>query len=333
MVYRIVAALFCVCGLLTTAEAKSPESSYPVVDVHRVGGATMGIVEGKPVRAVKRLARHKVQSRHRYAKAPRPVHVARPPAVIERPHPVVAAIIEPIKQVIEAVASGVDAVMGETEMMFPRAIVAAAVVDEARGYLVKTATPGGTMTTLGPAVAIGHLHPVFAVRLARSVREGRAAGLSGLGIFSAFRPPSLRVGGFRDKFNSWHAAGAAVDMAGVSTTARAMLWQKIANANGLYLPYGPHNAAERNHTQLLMLPTTTPAVRKTLTVDGTTDVRRMWLASGIALDLVEAVSVVQSAVFGGGSRRHYAARSHPAKVKYVKSYHRHHHRVRYAGAG
>ena len=41
-------------------------------------------------------------------------------------------------------------------------------IAEARAYLVETASPGYTMTLQGPEVAIGRLHPEFAVRLAIS---------------------------------------------------------------------------------------------------------------------------------------------------------------------
>jgi hypothetical protein len=58
-------------------------------------------------------------------------------------------------------------------------------VAEARAYLVETASPGYTMMLQGPEVAIGRLHPEFAVRLEHAIREARSAGLTTAAIFSA----------------------------------------------------------------------------------------------------------------------------------------------------
>jgi hypothetical protein len=69
-----------------------------------------------------------------------------------------------------------------------------------RAYLIKTATPGGTMVRQGPDVAIGRLHPEFVMRLAAAIREARTSGLSDVGVFSAYRPPAYGVGGFKNKF-------------------------------------------------------------------------------------------------------------------------------------
>jgi hypothetical protein len=86
---------------------------------------------------------------------------------------------------------------------------------EARAYLIETASPGYTMTLQGAELAIGRLHPEFAVRLENAIREARSAGLPSAGIFSAYRPPAFGVGGFSDKFNSLHTYGLAVDMRGI----------------------------------------------------------------------------------------------------------------------
>src|SRR5262249_37651509 len=75
-------------------------------------------------------------------------------------------------------------------------------IAQARAYLVETASPGYTMTLQGPEIAIGRLHPEFAVRLEHAIREARSAGLPFASIFSAYRPPGFGVGGFSDKFNS-----------------------------------------------------------------------------------------------------------------------------------
>jgi hypothetical protein len=124
-------------------------------------------------------------------------------------------------------------------------------IAEARAYLIETASPGYTMTLQGPEVAIGRLHPEFAVRLENAIREARSAGLPLAGVFSAYRPPAFGVGGFSDKFNSLHTYGLAVDMRGIGEpgSAEAELWHRIAAKNGVVCPYGPRDRAEWNHCQ------------------------------------------------------------------------------------
>ena len=109
---------------------------------------------------------------------------------------------------------------------------------DARAYLIETAKPGYTMTRQGPELAIGRLHPEFAVRLASALREAREAGLTSAGIFSAYRPPAFGVGGFRDKFNSLHTYGLAVDMHGIGSagSAEAQRWHEIAAKHRGRLP-------------------------------------------------------------------------------------------------
>jgi hypothetical protein len=124
-------------------------------------------------------------------------------------------------------------------------------IAEARAYLTETATPGYTMTLQGAELAIGRLHPEFAVRLENAIREARSAGLPSAGIFSAYRPPAFGVGGFSDKFNSLHTYGLAVDMRGIGNpgSPEAQLWHQIAAKNGVVCPYGPRDHAEWNHCQ------------------------------------------------------------------------------------
>jgi hypothetical protein len=127
----------------------------------------------------------------------------------------------------------------------------AAEIAEARAYLIETASPGYTMTLQGPELAIGRLHPEFAVRLEHAIREARSAGLSSAGVFSAYRPPAFGVGGFSDKFNSLHTYGLAVDMRGIGNpgSPEAQLWHQIAAKNGVVCPYGPRARTEWNHCQ------------------------------------------------------------------------------------
>jgi hypothetical protein len=127
----------------------------------------------------------------------------------------------------------------------------AAEIAEARAYLIETASPVYTMTLQGRELAIGRLHPEFAVRLEHAIREARSAGLFSAGVFSAYRPPAFGVGGFSDKFNSLHTYGLAVDMRGIGNpgSPEAQLWHQIAAKNGVVCPYGPRARTEWNHCQ------------------------------------------------------------------------------------
>jgi hypothetical protein len=124
-------------------------------------------------------------------------------------------------------------------------------IAEARAYLIETASPGYTMTLQGAELAIGRLHPEFAVRLENAIREARSGGLPSAGVFSAYRPPAFGVGGFSDKFNSLHTYGLAVDMRGIGDpgSPEAQLWHQIAAKNGVVCPYGPRDHVEWNHCQ------------------------------------------------------------------------------------
>jgi hypothetical protein len=130
----------------------------------------------------------------------------------------------------------------------------------ARGYLVETARPGGTMARQGPELAIERLHPEFAKRLAIAIKQARDSGLPEAGIFSAYRPPAFGVGGFSDKYYSLHAYGLAVDMHGIGRAGseEAQRWHRIAAENGIVCPYGYQNRVEWNHCQ----PTHLDAVRE-----------------------------------------------------------------------
>jgi hypothetical protein len=165
-----------------------------------------------------------------------------------------------------------------------RGIEAVDEVREARLYLIKTATIGLTMARQGPEIAIGRLHPEFAIKLAAAIKRAREAGLEHCGIFSAYGPPAFGVGGFSDKFNSLHSYGLAADIAGIGGPGSklAKLWQNIVWRVGLFLPYGPNNRAEFNHTQLISNKVAASRLRGTITSHGPKDLERMWLASGVA---------------------------------------------------
>jgi len=159
-----------------------------------------------------------------------------------------ANVTEPNEKVTEPGENGA-ANSGQCVADQPCAAKPDVVSDQA--YLIKTATPGGTMVRQGPDVAIGRLHPEFVTRLAAAIREARISGLPDAGVFSAYRPPAYGVGGFKNKFNSLHAYGLAVDMHGIGApgSAQARLWTRIAAKHGVACPYGVNNPAEWNHCQ------------------------------------------------------------------------------------
>jgi hypothetical protein len=170
-------------------------------------------------------------------------------------------------------------------------------VEKARGYLIETARPGGTMVRQGPVLSIERLHPEFATRLAEAIREARSAGLAEAGIFSAYRPPAFGVGGFADKYYSLHAYGLAVDMYGIGRpgSAEAQLWHEIAARHGIVCPYGYRNRLEWNHCQ----PTHLEAVkshnplRDTISGSGPVDLERMFEAGN---DFIADVATTLDAV-------------------------------------
>jgi len=157
---------------------------------------------------------------------------------------------------------------------------------EARSYLIQTASPSYTMAKQGSELAIERLHPEFAIRLAKALREGRDYGLVA-GIFSAYRPPAFGVGAFSDKFNSLHAYGLAVDLSGIGRpgSVEALWWHEIAAKHGLICPYGHHDKTEWNHCQ----PTGLKAVsadnplRQTITADGPVSLEAMFEAGTLAI--------------------------------------------------
>jgi hypothetical protein len=174
-------------------------------------------------------------------------------------------------------------------------------IAEARAYLVETANPGYTMTLQGPEVAIGRLHPEFAVRLEHAIREARSAGLPSASVFSAYRPPAFGVGGFSNKFNSLHTYGLAVDMRGIGEpgSAEAELWHRIAAKNGVVCPYGPRDRAEWNHcqpTSVKMIVAQNP-LRETVSSAGPHDLDSMFEAGNAMIqDMASAADSLSRAV-------------------------------------
>jgi hypothetical protein len=197
------------------------------------------------------------------------------------------------------------------------------VVNEARAYLIRTSTEqrercvGDTMARQGVEVAIGRLHPVMAIRIARSVQQARNEGIPAC-VYSAFRPPAFGVGGFSDKFNSAHAYGIAVDFGGIDRpgSKAARKFQEIAASNGLYSLYGPGDRAEWNHYQLIPVRRIAPnnPLRDTITATGPKDEVAMWTKSGVPLDKIEPVAF----------RAEHAIISVRTKVSHHHSHHRRH---------
>jgi hypothetical protein len=202
------------------------------------------------------------------------------------------------------------------------------VVNEARAYLVRTSFEqrercvGDTMARQGVEVAIGRLHPVMAVRVARSIDQARNEGIPAC-VYSAFRPPAFGVGGFSDKYNSAHAYGIAVDFGGIDRpgSRNARRFQEIAASNGLYSLYGPGDRAEWNHYQLIPVRRIAPnnPLRDTITANGPKDQVAMWIKSGVPLDKVEPVAFrAENAVISARtkvSHHHSQHRQHMAALK------------------
>jgi hypothetical protein len=201
------------------------------------------------------------------------------------------------------------------------------VIREARAYLIRTSTEqrelcvGNTMARQGVEIAIGRLHPVMAVRIARAIEQARNEGISAC-VFSAFRPPAFGVGGFSDKFNSAHAYGIAVDFGGIgrpgSKTARR--FQEIAASNGHSL-YGPGDRTEWNHYQLIPVRCITAQnpLRDTITATGPKDEIAMWTKSGVPLEKVEHVALrTESAIISVRTRVSHHRSHHRPHAKSIR---------------
>ncbi len=230
---------------------------------------------------------------------------------------------------LERHSLGVIELPQEIQNLMPKNLSPAQeIVNEARAYLIRTSTQqqeqcvGDTMARQGVEVAIGRLHPIMAVRVARSIQRARSEGIPAC-VFSAFRPPAFGVGGFSDKYNSAHAYGIAVDFGGIdrpgSKTARR--FQEVAASNGLYSLYGPGDRAEWNHYQLIPVQRVAPSnpLRDTITATGPKDEIAMWTKSGVPLEKVEPVAFrPESAIISARtkvSHHHFHHRQHTKTIK------------------
>jgi hypothetical protein len=124
-------------------------------------------------------------------------------------------------------------------------------VRDSRDFLVDTARAGSTISQQGIREAIDRLHPDFAIMLAQAIQDARDRGMN-VGVFSAYRAPDMGANPNYARVSA-HGAGVAVDVYGIGRpgSREAQEFYQIARDNGLYNPYGPNNAKEWNHYQLV----------------------------------------------------------------------------------
>lgn len=214
--------------------------------------------------------------------------------------------------------------------------------DEAKKYLIATATSGGVMDRMtadllaqgkifaafkaavdiglaprnGKELAVESLHPRFAIPLANAIRTARAQGMD-VGVFSCLRPTKYGVGGFRDKGVSCHTYAMACDLYGVNDNYPK--WVRIAKAAGLYRPF--NTSWERNHWQGVP-DKTCSELRPTVTASGPKSLTHMWKVAERMFDRIHSRPSIDE---GGGKKRY--AKHH--KTRYAHRYRKHR---RYAGA-
>lgn len=304
---RSFLAALVVCLFAFNAEARTRhqyEMPMPVVDIHDPHRSQSDFVALSTEQSKRVRVHRKKTHESRKAKSPsvKIVLATASPDIVISEKPGAVDIPAEVIDGENSIGPDAEAKDGDDELA------------RARAYLVRTATPGGTMSRIGAKFAVDQLHPTFVRRMAAAIREARGLGLHKAGIFSCYRPPGLGVGGFRDKFNSLHSYGLAADLTGIggAGSSNAKLWNHIAVKHKLYNPYGPNNWAEFNHyqaTRLTMI-SHSHALRRTITAKGARDLQSMWRVGALIIDQ-------------GPTARRYAR------------HHRHHgrHRSRYASAG
>lgn len=261
--------MIAVLGLPASAyAARPPTESMTFIDV----AAQPAYQPDSPVKALTRMhrarhaERHRPEPRHRTANAGRAEARGKssaPAAISTAPAPAAPSWAIEIARTVNGEIEAIAATLGTASD---------------RAYLAATACPGYTMGRQGVATAIGRLNPTFVGRLAAAQREARRAGIDAC-IFSAYRPPAFGIGGFRDKFESAHSYGLAVDLDGIGSPGSrdAILYRRIAARHGVYGPYSVDSRAEWNHFE----PTRTvlsvaPALRRTITAAGPKSLSLMW---------------------------------------------------------
>lgn len=172
----------------------------------------------------------------------------------------------------------------------------------------KEALQRGEVREEGIAVSIDRLHPDYAVKLAKAVKEARANGLPNAGPFSCYRPPVYRVGGMRDKAASCHAYGLVCDIGGIgwARSKDSERWGAIARRAGLYRPH--RSAREHNHWQLVPNKVCgTAMMRSTITAAGPKDLQAMWAAGTKLASVAEVSTRAKSRRAKHRHHRRYAA--------------------------
>lgn len=145
--------------------------------------------------------------------------------------------------------------------------------DEARAYLNSLSAH---TSRLGDT---SFLHPDFAVKLANSIRQARAAGLP-VTVQSGYRTNNQTGSTYDAEGYSLHGYGGASDIGGIGVAGspQANQWAKIASANGLFNPYGVNHPAEFNHWQLVPYKIEQrPDIQKAI-VDAGGDASKIWNA-------------------------------------------------------
>jgi hypothetical protein len=148
------------------------------------------------------------------------------------------------------------------------------------------------MLAQGVERALSCLHPIFVVRLAAAILEARLQDIPAA-VFSACRPPMLRVGGFANKFRSMHAYGLAVDLAGIGEAGSAMArrWHDIAERHKVYGVYGAAAPVEWNHYQATKVLAAPTDLQQTITAAGPRTLGGLYKA---ALGLIDRGPRVQT---------------------------------------
>ena len=315
-------------ALLLAASAPALASRHPAdaprVFVDKAAIPTYPIETIAPLRKGWRHHARRTEPRHRAERAApkrrKPVERAKAEAHRTAPRPpsnameaaleaAQAAKLGALLGIVGGFEDGITTSIGESVAALAEAVE----TEAARAYLGATACPGYTMERQGVDVSIGRLNPIFARRLAAANREAREDGIE-VCVFSAYRPPSFGIGGFRDKFESAHAYGLAVDQGGLDGpgSRTAVHYREIAARHGVYGPYSVFSRAEYNHfqpTKILLVADAAP-LRRTITADGPRSLDRMWeIADAIIAPAgLSANIAARRERHRRWARRHYASR-------------------------
>lgn len=260
----------------------------------------------------------RVHPGHHKASWHRAAPVARLASIpIPRPRPA-GALARAAYASVEDGAIGAGLALAELPAGILADVAAKAELAEDRLYLILTSCPGATMHRQGVSTSIARLNPTFARRLAAAIRDARAHGLRPC-IFSAYRPPGYGVGGWRDKYQSAHAYGLAVDMGGIGRAGSkvTMLWRAIAAAHGVFGPYSPRSRAEWNHFEPCLIRAVAravPRLRRTIAALAPISLDLMW-------ELGDRVIAMRGELVAEVRHAHHAhARRRPVRIAIRKKH-------------